>query len=63
MQVLTGLRMQVIPTMPALILTEAHIVAGVTDSSIVEHFSPHARDVELVAQLLEEALLDPARPS
>ena len=55
--------MQVIPTMPALILTEAHAVAGVTDSSIAEHFSPHAKDIELVAQLLEEALLDPAQPS
>ena len=42
--------MQVIPTMPAL------IVVGVTDASIAEHSAPHVNDVQLVAKLLEEAL-------
>lgn len=50
--------MQVVPTMPALILTEARIVAGVTDASLSEHFAPHVNDVQLVAKLLEEALSD-----
>ena len=51
-QVLTGLRMQVIPT----ILTESHIVSGMTDASIAEHFAPHINDVQFLAKLLEEAV-------
>ena len=36
----------------------SHIIAGVTDASIAEHFAPHVNDVQLVAKLLEEALSD-----
>lgn len=60
LQVLQGLRMRVIPDMPALVLTEPQQLHGVSEQSVPQDFAQYKESILCTAADLKKAVASPA---